>query len=71
MFEIIRDACSAGRLWTESLEGLRWIGMVLEKLLNYEHALICYKRMMSLAWITKESNYENLSYACIARAYFK
>jgi len=31
MFEIVRDACSQGRLWTESLEGLRWIGMVLEK----------------------------------------
>ena len=71
MFEIIRDSCSAGRLWTESLEGLRWIGVVFEKMLDYEHALICYKRMMQLSWITRNSEYENLSYGCIASAYFK
>ena len=52
------------------MQAFDYLGRIYQTDHSYDNALIAYKKMLQLSWLTNSYEYEILSYANLAKQHF-
>ena len=70
MFEFYRDLASEIENWPHLMVAYEWIGKTLQASRDYQLAIIAFKKMLQMAWITNSTDFEVKAYGHLAKQYF-
>lgn len=70
LFDLARDISHDSQNLAQELLCYEWLGRTLQEKREYAKALICFKKMLQLAWIMRIQDYEFRAYKHIAKQYF-
>ena len=70
MFELAKDIAHESQNLAQEMLCYEWMGRVKQEQGDYKMAMIAFKKMLQLAWITQVSDYEFRAYSAIAKQLF-
>ena len=70
MFYLARDLGYEIKNWSYVMQAFDYLGRVLQLDHDYESAMIAYKKMLQLAWLTNSFEYEIRAYSNLAKQNF-
>ena len=69
-FEVMRDLGYELLNWSFVIQSFDLLGRCLQNASCYKDAMIAYKKMLQLAWVTNSQEYEIRAYMGLARQFF-
>ena len=70
MFYLARDLGYEVKNWSYVMQSFDYLGRILQLDHDYGNAVIAYKKLLQLAWVTNSYEYEVRAYANLAKQNF-